>query len=83
VIHSESEGPLLARLGSAILALLLPWLASPLRTDSWAADDPAPFRAERRDLVVRIRSALGKRLAGLPGARPRKPAPVAGALGKA
>lgn len=38
--------------------------------DSWAADDPEPWREERRMLAIRARQALRKRLPG-PGRRRR------------
>lgn len=51
---------------AATLSLLafLPTLALPSRFDSWAADDPEPFRVERRTLLKRLAGALGKRVPG-------------------
>ncbi|HEY0113920.1 MAG TPA: ATP-grasp domain-containing protein [Allosphingosinicella sp.] len=45
---------------AAALAFL-PGLLSPRRFDSWAADDPAPFLAERRALLGRLAARVGKR----------------------
>lgn len=48
----------------AVLDLLrfLPLLLVRRGFDSWAADDPGPWRAERRSLLARLREALLKRL---------------------
>jgi predicted ATP-grasp superfamily ATP-dependent carboligase len=83
VIRSEAGGPLAARIGAAAAAFLAPWLASRWRTDSWAADDPAPFLIERRELVARIRDALANRISSSFRRGAPKPAAVAGALRKA
>lgn len=83
VIRSETGETIAARIGSALAAMLLPWFASPARTDSWTADDPRPFLVERRDLMLRVRGALTKRLKALVHRRRRAPAVIAGTLGEA
>lgn len=55
-----------ARLRSATagLAAALSLLVARQSADSWAADDPQPWREERRELARRLRDALRKRLPG-------------------
>jgi protein-tyrosine-phosphatase/predicted ATP-grasp superfamily ATP-dependent carboligase len=56
----------LARLGAAAagLAAAAVLLLARRGADSWAADDLAPWRAERRSLAARVAAALVKRLPG-------------------
>ena len=65
VDRAEAAGGL-ARLpaAAASLAAALSLLAARRGADSWAADDPAPWREERRELARRLRAALLKRLPG-------------------
>jgi predicted ATP-grasp superfamily ATP-dependent carboligase len=51
---------------AASLAALLPLLLAPRRFDSWAKDDPAPFRWERKELIRR----MVRRAMKLSGTRP-------------
>jgi predicted ATP-grasp superfamily ATP-dependent carboligase len=60
------------------LARLTLTLAVPARFDAHAPDDPAPWRAERRGLLLWVFGALAKRLPLAP-ARFRNPAEEAGA----
>ena len=62
VLHSEGDAPPAERLGAACSAILVPILVRPRSIDSWAADDPAPFRAEWQELTRRIATAALKRL---------------------
>jgi predicted ATP-grasp superfamily ATP-dependent carboligase len=57
------------RAAAAGLATVLSLLVAREGADSWAADDPEPWRAERRELARRLREALRKRL---PGGRRRQ-----------
>lgn len=54
----------------ASLAGLIASLPFPARFDSWAADDPAPWREERAIVVDRLKHSLP----GLRGASPQRPA---------
>lgn len=45
------------------LAPLAASLVRPERFDSWAADDPAPFHAERRRVARRLAASIAKRMA--------------------
>jgi protein-tyrosine-phosphatase len=60
----EARG--LERLSTAAagLATAIGLLASCQAADSWAADDPEPWREERLELMTRIRQSLRKRLPG-------------------
>ena len=59
----EDAGGVAARLRAvAAAATSLPRLLCPAAFDSWAADDPEPFFAERRALVARLGGAAGRRL---------------------
>jgi predicted ATP-grasp superfamily ATP-dependent carboligase/protein-tyrosine-phosphatase len=55
-----------SRLSAAIagLATATTLLLARVSADSWAADDPEPWREERRTLAVRLREAVRKRLPG-------------------
>lgn len=62
VRQSEAAETRLARLAWMVAALLTPFTLRRKEADSWAADDPAPYRAERRELSERILHAARKRL---------------------
>ena len=62
VIRAEAAAGLSERLYWSAAALLTPVALSRGEADSWAEDDPAPYFAERRELLERIRDAVGKRL---------------------
>jgi protein-tyrosine-phosphatase/predicted ATP-grasp superfamily ATP-dependent carboligase len=52
------------RAGAAGFATALHLLVARQGADSWSADDPEPWRAERRELARRLRQALSKRMPG-------------------
>ena len=59
-----ASGPARLRAAATGLATIVHLLAARRRADSWAPDDPEPWREERRELARRLRDALGKRLPG-------------------
>ncbi len=62
VIRSEAAPGFFRRLCWSAAAFLTPWTLKRQQTDSWAADDPAPYSAEQDELRARIRNALAKRI---------------------
>ncbi|HEX8225540.1 MAG TPA: ATP-grasp domain-containing protein [Allosphingosinicella sp.] len=65
VDHVEaSSGMALLRAAASALAGALALLVARQGADSWAADDPRPWREERLQLARRLREALDKRLPG-------------------
>ena len=64
----EATDSLAGKLAAAArLLLLASTLVLPRRFDSWAADDPAPYRTERRQYFERLFAAVARRL---PSPRP-------------
>ncbi|HEU0100498.1 MAG TPA: ATP-grasp domain-containing protein [Allosphingosinicella sp.] len=60
----ESSGLDRLRAAAAGLATVARLMIARTTADSWAADDPEPWREERRMLALRLRQALLKRLPG-------------------
>jgi predicted ATP-grasp superfamily ATP-dependent carboligase/protein-tyrosine-phosphatase len=59
-----ASGPARLTAAAASLATALSLLVARRTADSWAADDPQPWREERLGLARRLREALRKRLPG-------------------